>query len=437
MAEYLLRRVEASAFEWNRSTHVDPAAESRVREIVADVREGGDSALRRWTATLDTEQAAAADWDIRVPEAELQRAWEGLGAELRAAITDAADRIRTFHAQQLPKDLSWVDADGATLGLTWRPLGRVGVYAPGGRAAYPSTVLMNVIPAQVAGVTDIVLASPPQPDTGWPHPLVLAAAHAVGVRDVVRVGGAQAVAAFAYGTESVRRVDKLAGPGNLYVALAKRAVMGDVGIDSIAGPSEVFIVADETADPAYIAADLLAQAEHDPEAGAVCVLTDASLADAVEAALRQQVTVLPRRTIAEQALARWGALVTAASRDEVIAVVNRSAPEHVELMVAQPEAWLHSITRAGAVFLGPYTPEPVGDYFAGPNHVLPTHGTARFASGLGVLDFLRRMTYVSYPKQTLARHARRIQTLAEAEGLSGHARSVAIRLQTAQEGDGR
>lgn len=434
-----IRKTTARQFSWARTTQVDGDVQNQVRRIVDDVRVRGDEALFDWTATLDCAQAGQDHWTARVPEAELAVAWDSLDTSLQAAIQAAAKRIRHFHELQRPADFSFQDGDEARLGLTWRPIRRVGVYAPGGRAAYPSTVLMNVIAAQVAGVGDIVLVSPPQAATGLPHPLVLGAAYALGLSTVIRAGGAQAIAALAYGTRSLERVDKLAGPGNLYVTLAKREVMGDVGIDSLAGPSEVFIVADHTANPAYVAADMLAQAEHDPEAGAVCVLTDAGLADGIVDELTTQLGRLPRRVVAQQALERWGALVVADSMAEALEVVNRSAPEHVELLVAHPDQWLNGIECAGAVFLGPFTPEPVGDYYAGTNHVLPTHGTARFASGLGVADFLRRMTYVAYTERTLMRHAADIVQLAEAEGLTAHARAIAVRLADCEhhKGDGK
>ncbi|MCL6593660.1 MAG: histidinol dehydrogenase [Alicyclobacillus sp.] len=423
-----MQRAEADNWRWQRSAVADAAAEATVREVLAAVRAGGDTALRRYTARFDWPGAEDAAAPLRVPSEVLARAWADLAPPLQAALQRARDRIRRFHELQRPQDGLLTGEDGERTGWVWRPLRRVGVYAPGGRAAYPSTVLMNVIPAQVAGVDELVLVSPPQADTGWPHPLVMAAAHLLGVREVYRVGGAQAVAALAYGTESIAAVDKIAGPGNLYVALAKRLVMGEVGIDSVAGPSEVFIVADESAHPRYVAADMLAQAEHDPQAGAVCVTTSMALADRVEAELAAQLAQLPRREIAAAALARWGALVLARSVADAVEVVNRCAPEHVELLVSNPERWLPALRTAGAVFLGPYAPEPVGDYYAGPNHVLPTHGSARFASGLGVTDFLRRMTYVAYPPAALHAHAQDIVALAEAEGLSGHARAVQVRL---------
>jgi histidinol dehydrogenase len=420
-----LARVEAGSFDWRRNASADDEAVRRVAEMVAQVRREGDRALRRYTEEFDDPGLAGRAWTLGVDPADLERAWATLDAPLQRALERAADRIRRFHERQRPEDVQAAGSDGERMGMTWRPLRRAGVYAPGGRAAYPSTVLMNVIPAQVAGVDEVVLVSPPQRGTGLPHPLVMAAAHLLGVREVYRVGGA----ALAYGTESVARVDKIAGPGNLYVALAKRLVMGDVGIDSVAGPSEVFIVTDETADARFVAADLLAQAEHDPEAGAVLVTVDAGLADAVERELERQLADLPRREIARAALERWGAVVVAPTLEEAIEVVNRSAPEHVELLVREPDRWLPRVRAAGAVFLGAHTPEPVGDYYAGPNHVLPTHGTARFASGLGVLDFMRRMTWVAYTPEALERHRADIVALAEAEGLAAHARAVTIRAE--------
>lgn len=423
-----LRRETAARFQWQRTSDTDTDAVNTVQEILLDVKSGGDDALRRWTAKFDYPGAQNQSYRIQVLLAELETAWGALDDDLKEALKAAAERIRRFHESQLQGTVQIEDGDGATLGLLWRPIRRVGVYAPGGRAAYPSTVLMNVIPAQVAGVSEIVLISPPQRESGLPHPLVMAAAHLLGVTEVYCVGGAQGIAALAYGTESITKVDKLAGPGNLYVALAKRAVMGDVGVDSIAGPSEVFIVADESANPAYISADMLAQAEHDPEAGAVCVTTAPQLVDAIEQALLQQLEALTRREVAEAALQHWGAIVTANSLTEAISVVNRSAPEHVELLVKDPDECMKHIYQAGAIFCGAYTPEPVGDYYAGTNHVLPTHGTARFASGLGVLDFLRRMSFVSYKPETLQAHAAHITALAYAEGLDAHAKAIEVRL---------
>jgi histidinol dehydrogenase len=420
---------EGQTWQWKRTQSAERAAMETVQRVIEEVRLHGDQALRQFTAQFDGCAAAGSpDFTFTVSLETMRLAWESQPRSLQKALQAAAERIRHFHTLQTRGDIEWMGSDGETVGMTWRPLARVGVYAPGGRAAYPSTVLMNVIPAQVAGVREIALVSPPQQDTGLPHPLVLAAAHMLGVREVYRAGGAQAIAALAYGTDEIPPVDKITGPGNLYVALAKRAVMGDVGIDSIAGPSEVFIVADEQANPAFVAADMLAQTEHDPEAGAVCLTTSSTLAAAVQGELSLQLDDLSRREIAARSLSQWGAIVLTKSLDEAIELVNANAPEHVELMVEDAKQWLPKITSAGAVFLGAHSPEPVGDYYAGSNHTLPTHGSARFTSGLGVDDFLRRMTYVEYTEQTLARHAMHITELARAEGLDAHGKAVQIRL---------
>lgn len=424
-----IRRYEAKTWRWSREQTADEPLGRAVKDIVDTVRQTGDEAVLEYTSAFDgvNVHAAAGHPPLRVPSDVLRDAWVSLDRLVQDALVRAADRIRHFHELQRRGDISYTGKDGETLGMVWRPLRRVGVYAPGGRAAYPSTVLMNVIPAQVAGVDGIVLVSPPQRDTGWPHQYVMAAAYLLGVTEVYRMGGAQAVAALAYGTATIARVDKIVGPGNAYVAYAKRLVAGDVGIDSIAGPTEVFIVADESANPNYIAADMLAQAEHDTEAGAVCITTHPGLANAVEAALTEQLKDLPRQTIAEQSLEKWGAIVVAEDLAEAVQKVNEYAPEHVELMVKEPNRWFADIRTVGAAFLGSYTPESVGDYYAGTNHVLPTFGTARFSSGLGVDDFLRRLSFVEYNEGTLAAHAEDIVTLANAEGLHAHGRAVTIR----------
>ncbi|WAH40912.1 histidinol dehydrogenase [Alicyclobacillus fastidiosus] len=419
--------VEGEAFAWKRTPSSAPEESLRVAQIIEDVRVRKDEALLHWTEQLDgIERVTGMPFDLRVPVTALKDAYEQTPAETIEALRAAAKRIRAYHEAQWPEDFTLYGEHGEQMGMVWRPIRRVGVYAPGGRGAYPSTVLMDVIPAQVAGVSSIALASPPGPD-GLPHRDVLAAAHLLGIDEVYRIGGAQAVAAFAYGTQSVLRVDKIVGPGNLYVALAKRQVMGDVGIDSIAGPSEVFIVADEHANPRFVAADMLAQAEHDTEAGAVCVSTSEKLLAAVQVELDRQLTDLPRAQIARAALSRWGALVHVEHLEQAMDILNDVAPEHVELLMDDADAWLPYISRAGAVFLGHYTPEPVGDYYAGSNHVLPTHGSARYASGLGVHDFLRRMSVVAYNRETLRSHAAHIVTLARAESLEAHARAVLVR----------
>lgn len=425
----IIRRYSSDQWIWQRTLTSETAVQSKVSEILETIRRDGDFALRRYTQEFDRWQGAMnAEEPLSVPRSVREAALAATPASLQTALREAAQRIRRFHEDVLPDNRQFEQA-GATLGMVWRPLRRVGVYAPGGKAAYPSTVFMNTIPAQVAGVTEIVLASPPQAETGWPHPLILAAAEIAGVQEVYRIGGAQAIAAFAYGTASVPAVEKIVGPGNQWVATAKQQVQSHVAIDSIAGPSEVFVIADHTAKAPYVAADMLAQAEHDEAAGAVCISTDHRLLDEVASELERQLAILPRRSIAAQALQTWGALVEVASMTEAIELTNQMAPEHVELHVAHPYEILPELRTVGAVFLGEYTPEPVGDYLAGPNHVLPTHGTARFASGLSVHDFLRRFTYVSYDSTALARDAESIIRLAEAEGLDGHARAVQIRLE--------
>jgi histidinol dehydrogenase len=339
----------------------------------------------------------------------------------------AARRIRAFHARQRERSWAFRDASGARLGQLIRPLERVGVYVPGGRAAYPSSVLMAAVPARVAGVGEVIAVSPAGPD-GHP-PVILAACHVAGVDALYRIGGAQAVAALAYGTATVPRVDKIVGPGNVFVATAKRQVYGQVDIDSIAGPSEVLIVADGTANAGVIAADMLAQAEHDPLAASVCVTPDRRLAERVAGALAEQLAVLPRRALAARSLARFGAVVVTKSLADAVALANRLAPEHLELLVRSPNRWLPAIRHAGAVFVGAGAPEAFGDYLAGPNHVLPTGGTARFASPLGVYDFVKRTSLIEAGPRTLARLGPVAARLARLEGLEAHARSVERRLQ--------
>jgi histidinol dehydrogenase len=349
-----------------------------------------------------------------------------LPAGVRRDLALAARRIRAFHLPQRERSWSFRDASGARLGQLIRPLGRVGVYVPGGRAAYPSTVLMTVIPARVAGVGEVVGVTPAAP--AGDDPMVLAACHVAGLDVLYRVGGAQAIAALAFGTETIPRVDKVVGPGNVWVATAKRLCYGQVDIDSIAGPSEVLIVADASADPELVAADMLAQAEHDPLAAAVCVTTRRALAGRVAAALDAQLAALPRRAIAARALAAFGAIVVVRSLDEAIAIVNRLAPEHLELLVRDPRRWAARVRHAGAIFLGPYAPEAFGDYLAGPNHVLPTGGTARFASPLGVYDFVKRTSTIEAGRRTIAGLGPAVVRLARLEGLEAHGRAVERRL---------
>lgn len=401
----------------------------RVRAIVEEVRRRGDQALVEFTKRFD-----GVELDPRrlaVPAEEWDRAAQALPPTLAEALATAARRIETFHRHQLPRSW-WVrDEHGSLLGQQVTPLDRVGCYVPGGSAAYPSTVLMNVLPARVAGVPEIVMATPPGPD-GRPNPVVLAAARLAGVQEAYTVGGAQAIAALAYGTESIRAVDKIVGPGNLYVALAKRLVFGQVGIDAIAGPSEVVVVADESAEPAWVAADLLAQAEHDPLARAVGLTPVRALAEAVRVEVARQLRTLPRREIASQALARHGAVVLTRDLEEAVGLANDLAPEHLELLVTDPFAWLPKVRHAGAIFLGRHTPEVVGDYVAGPNHVLPTAGTARFASALSVEDFVKRSSIIHYSAAGLRAAWPHLARLAEAEGLTAHREAAWIRLEEAR-----
>jgi len=395
-----------------------------VAAIIADVRANGDAALRRLTAKHDGHDATT----LRVTPAEIDAALAAIPGPLLAALDLAATRIEAFHRAQLPQDLRHTDAAGLTLGLRWTALDAVGLYVPGGKAAYPSSVLMNAIPARVAGVGRIAMCVPCP--GGVLNPLVLAAARRAGVTEIFRVGGAQAVAALAYGTESVAAVDRIVGPGNAWVAEAKRQVFGRVGIDGIAGPSEVVILADRDNDPAHVAMDLLAQAEHDEQAQSILLTDDAAFADAVLAAVTQALATLPRRAIADASWRDHGAVVLVRDMDEAAALTDRLAPEHLQLMVRDPEALFARIRHAGAAFLGAWCPEAVGDYVAGPNHVLPTGRTARFSSGLSVYDMLKRTTWVLSGPEALRSVGPAAVLLAEAEGLHAHARSIALRLET-------
>ncbi len=407
-----------------RGTETGARVEASVQRILRAVRRDGDRALLAFTRRFDGVSLRPAT--LRVPPDDLAAAYRDQPAVVRRDLGLAARRIRAFHAHQRERSWSFRDADGARLGQLIRPLDRVGVYVPGGRAAYPSTVLMTVVPARVAGVPEVVAVSPAGAD-GHP-PVILAACHVAGVDALYRVGGAQAVGALAYGTATIPRVDKIVGPGNAYVATAKRLVYGQVDIDAIAGPSEVLIVADRSASPEMIAADMLAQAEHDPEAAAICVTTDRRLAARVAVALGEQRLTLRRRALAERSLERFGAIVITASLADAVALANRLAPEHLELLVRAPDRWLPCIRHAGAVFVGPHAPEAFGDYLAGPNHVLPTGGTARFASPLGVYDFVKRTSLIEAGPRVLARLGPAVARLARLEGLDAHARSVDRRL---------
>lgn len=410
-----------------------PEQNETVKQIVATIKKEGDAALLRYTQQFDRTVLTAAE--LRVTPEELQAAYSQVEDSFVTAIRAAAVNIRAFHARQ--KRNSWMDLqpDGTILGQIIRPLKRVGVYVPGGTAAYPSSVLMNVIPAQIAGVPEIVMVTPPA--TGGKagiDPYILVAAAEAGVNEIYRVGGAQAVAALAFGTESIVPVDKICGPGNIYVALAKREVYGAVDIDSIAGPSEIVVLADDTAEPAYVAADLLSQAEHDTMASAILVTPSQSLADSVAAEVERQLKELPREAVARASVENHGAIIVVDSLQEGIDVVNRLAPEHLEVVAADPMGLLGSIENAGAIFLGPYSSEPVGDYFAGPNHIIPTNGTARFASPVDVDDFIKKSSLIYYSKEALLRDGETIMELARREGLEGHARAIQIRLENEAKG---
>ena len=395
-----------------------------VAAIIADVRARGDAALCDYTARFDR-MTIGAD-RLAVTTAEIDAAIAEVPASLMAALDLAAKRIEAFHAAQMPQDLKFTDADGLTLGMRWGALDAVGLYVPGGKAAYPSSVLMNALPARVAGVARVAMCVP-TPD-GVLNPLVLAAARRAGVSEIYRIGGAQAVAAMAWGTATIAPVDRIVGPGNAYVAEAKRQVFGRVGIDSIAGPSEVVIIADADNKPQHVAVDLLAQAEHDEVAQSILITDSAAFADAVIAAVEQELTTLPRAAIAGASWRDHGAVIVVRDFAEAVALTNRLAPEHLQIMTPDAAALFGQIRHAGAVFLGRYTPEAVGDYVAGPNHVLPTGRTSRFASGLSVFDFLKRTTWVAADAAALAKVGPAAVALAEAEGLGAHARSVALRL---------
>jgi histidinol dehydrogenase len=403
---------------------VDPAIHRSVAGIVAAVRDRGDAAVLELTRRFDGVSLTADE--LPVAPAEVDAAARAVGEATVRALRYAAERIARFHEACAPRSWSMTDDNGSRLGQEVRPLDRVAVYVPGGRAAYPSTVLMTVVPARVAGVREIVLVSPPAADKSV-NPAVLVAARIAGVTEAYRVGGAQAIAAVAFGTRTIRRVDKIVGPGNIYVALAKSQVFGEVGIDMVAGPSEVVVVADAGADPAFIAADLLAQSEHDPMARAVLLTPDPALVERVAAETDRQLEALPRREIARTALEANGALVSTASLEEAVQVANHLAPEHLELLVADPAALLASVRNAGAVFLGPHSPEIVGDYVAGPNHVLPTGGTARFASALGTEDFVKRMSVIEYSRRGLLEAGPHLAELSRLEGLHGHGAAAAVR----------
>ncbi len=423
----------AAAFNKILSQKRESAADVRaaVLEILAAVRARGDRALIDYTKRFDRFDLKADT--LRVTAAQVERGLSAVSKKERGALDFAADRIRDFHRRQKPADISYTDDAGVRLGLRWNAVQAAGIYVPGGTASYPSSVLMNAIPAKTAGVERIVMTVP-TPD-GVLNPLVLAAAKIAGVNEIYRVGGAQAIAALAYGTDSIRPVDVVVGPGNAYVAAAKREVFGAVGIDMIAGPSEIVVVADGANNPDWIAADLLAQAEHDESAQSVLITDHAGFAEKVETAIAAELKNLSRAAAAGKSWQTFGAIIQVRDFDEVAGLVNQLAPEHLELAIEDPEALAAKIRNAGAIFLGRYTPEAVGDYVAGPNHVLPTARTARFSSGLSVYDFMKRTSMIGCDRNALKAIGPQAVILGLAEGLDAHARSVSLRLQSDEDDD--
>nr|WP_326166166.1 histidinol dehydrogenase [uncultured Oscillibacter sp.] len=406
----------------NRDIRAEEDVSAAVDAVIAGVREGGDAALRDYTRRFDGVELG----DLQVSDGEFAAAREAVDPDFLETLREAAENIRRFHERQRHNDFILADRPGIVMGQRWTPIERVGVCVPRSPEAFPSTILMNVIPARIAGVRDIVLVTPPRED-GSVSPEALAAAELAGAGRVFKLGGAQAVAALAYGTQSVPRVDKIVGPGGVFVATAKRKVFGQVAIDMIAGPSEILVLADGGSDPKWVAADLLSQAEHDVRSSAVLVTDSRALAEAVRAELEVQLEALPRRDVARRSIEDNGKIIVAASLDQAAEAADRIAPEHLELCVDDPFALLAKIHNAGSVFLGRSTPEALGDYFAGPNHTLPTSGTARFSSPLGVDDFMKRSSFLCYDRAALNASAERIADFARREGLEGHARSALSR----------
>lgn len=401
--------------------------EDQVKEVLSQVRQKGDEAVFAYTKQFDGCQIDSTNF--LVTKEEIDAAYKLVDQKFVSSLQKAREQILKFHQKQLR--YSWLEPepDGTILGQLIRPLKRVGLYVPGGTASYPSSVLMNAIPAQVAGVKEIIMVTPPVKGTTTVNPYTLVAAREAGVTAIYKVGGAQAVGALAYGTKLVPKVDKITGPGNIYVTLAKKLVYGDVDIDMLAGPSEIVILADSEAKPSYVAADLLSQAEHDVLAAAILVTPSAELANQVKAEVEKQLNELPRQEIARESMVNKGALVVAGDMKEAIAIVNQLAPEHLELLVAEPVKLLGKIENAGAIFMGPYSPEPIGDYMAGPNHILPTGGTAKFYSPLNVDTFLKKSSVIYYSAESLMEHGLDTIILAEGEGLTAHANAVRVRLK--------
>lgn len=413
-----------SAYLESREAGVDQQMNAKVLDIIEQVRTHKDDALLEYTEKFDHVKLDS----LIMSEEEIEAVMSKVDASLIADLKEAAENIACYHEKQLQEGYEIQKEDGVYLGQRVIPLERVGVYVPGGRAAYPSTVLMNVIPAKIAGVKEIVMVTPPSAD-GSVDPVIAAAAHIAGVTRICKVGGAQAVAALAYGTQSIPRVDKIVGPGNAYVACAKRLVYGKVDIDMIAGPSEILVIADKDADPEYVAADMISQAEHDPMASSILITDDETLVEKVEEALQRQSDALPRQEIIAQSLTRYGTVMVCDTIEECIEKANAIAPEHLELMVQDARSWLPLVRNAGSVFLGYYTCESIGDYFGGCNHVLPTNGTARFASALSCDSFIKKSSYLHYSKEALQRDGGKIMNIAHHESLDGHANAVKVRMK--------
>ena len=420
-AQAELRRIS----DRNNGDDIQPK-EAVVREVITNVKKNGDRALLEYTEKFDHQVYTANQ--LRVSGSELDAAYQQISKDLLRAIQLASQKIEAFHRQRVPK--SWVqfEEDNVVLGKRYTPIDRAGLYIPGGRASYPSTVLMNAIPAKVAQVPHIVMVTPPGQD-GKINPAVLVAAQEAGVEEIYRIGGAQAIGALAYGTETIPQVDIITGPGNIYVTLAKKMVYGTVGIDSLAGPSEVLVIADEQANPVYVAADMLAQAEHDPMAAAILITTDPVMAKQVQQEVSRQLANHPRKILTEKAIAHYGLIVIVNSLAEAAELSNLFAPEHLELEIAEPWDLIEKIRHAGAIFIGNSTPEATGDYLAGPNHTLPTSGAARYASALGVETFMKHSSLIQYSPTALKKMSSTIQILAQAEGLTSHADSVRFRTE--------
>ena len=413
-----------SAYLESREAGVDQQMNAKVLDIIEQVRTRKDDALLEYTEKFDHVKLDS----LIMSEEEIEAVMSKVDASLIADLKEAAENIACYHEKQLQEGYEIQKEDGVYLGQRVIPLERVGVYVPGGRAAYPSTVLMNVIPAKIAGVKEIVMVTPPSAD-GSVDPVIAAAAHIAGVTRICKVGGAQAVAALAYGTQSIPRVDKIVGPGNAYVACAKRLVYGKGDIDMIAGPSEILVIADKDADPEYVAADMISQAEHDPMASSILITDDETLVEKVEEALQRQSDALPRQEIISQSLSNYGTVMVCDTIEECIEKANAIAPEHLELMVQDARSWLPLVRNAGSVFLGYYTCESIGDYFGGCNHVLPTNGTARFASALSCDSFIKKSSYLHYSKEALQRDGGKIMNIAHHESLDGHANAVKVRMK--------